>query len=80
MAERLLGRSLDARRSKFRSLRINAIQGWPMTDKIPRKWILEVPLAVKTSEAARFLVEWYLPVSGQIPGLLRLNLETNRET
>lgn len=51
-----------------------------MTDKIPRKWILEVPLAVKTSEAARFLVEWYLPVSGQIPGLLRLDLETNRET
>ena len=80
MAERRLGRSLDARRSKFRSLQINAIQGWPRTDKIPHKLVLEVPLAVKTSETARFLLEWYLPVSGQIPGLLRLDLEINQET
>lgn len=80
MVEQRLGRRLDARRSQFRSLRINAIQVWPRTDKIPRKWVLEVPLVVKTIEVARVLLEWYLPVSGQIPLLLRLDLEINRET
>lgn len=66
--------------TRFRSLRINAIQGWPRTDKIPHEWVLEVPLAVKTSEVARVLLEGYLPLSGQIPGPLRLDLEINRET